>query len=221
MENFRDYIFFILKLIPPIALVAAIYAFLKTRRRRNLIAMTTSLGLSFSSRGPDVLTLESTGINLFNKGSYKKTSNLIKWNVSRDINAQIFDYFYKILWHGRASDHYVTVTLINLQKPLPQFMLRPEYFSDKLAAIIGFDDIDINGYPEFSKKYFLKGKTRDEVMAFFSPEIAMFFARHPGWSVEVSEGFLACWKGELYLNAEDYQMFMEEVKEMASVLLRK
>jgi hypothetical protein len=224
MENLRDHISFILKLIPLIVLFAAIYVFIRNRRERNLKTLTMSMGLTFNPKGPDIHILESTGIKLFNRGVSKYTSNLINWNIFGDICAQIFDYSHKpvIGYFSKYScRHYITVMLINLQKPLPQFVLRPEYFSDKLAEFFGFNDIDFNAYPEFSKKYFLKGKNRDEVMAFFSPEILMFFARHPGWSVEVSEGFFACWKGERYLNAEDYPTFMEEVKEMASVLLRK
>jgi len=60
--------------------------------------------------------------------------------------------------------------LIKLSIKLPDFYLRPENISDKIAAKFGFNDIDIEQYPEFSKKYYLLGKNKAEVLSFFTPE---------------------------------------------------
>lgn len=179
-----------------------------------MAALASSMGLPFSMKGPDIGMLESTGINLFQGGWSRHTVNLIRWNVSGDIPAQIFDYRYKQKFGRSNADINVSVALVNLAKPLPPFMLRPEEFSDKLAGLAGFDDINIGEHPVFSKKYFLKGGNKDDVKALFSPEIIMFFETRSDWCVESAEGFLAFWKGIGYLKSENYPVFMEEIKEI-------
>lgn len=220
MDLTQDYIFFILKVIPPILIVAFAMNYYRNTRVRDMREMAASLGAHISLKGPDIGELESTGINLFMTGTSRYTENFFTCPVSGDISARIFDYRYKVP-AKRSIEGNMSVALIDLRKSLPRFMLKPEEFSDKLAALVGFNDIDFDSYPEFSKRYLLKGADKDGVRNFFPPEIIMFFEKRTDWCAEAAGTFIAFWKGPGYLKPENYPPFIEELKEIVPILLKK
>jgi hypothetical protein len=77
----------------------------------------------------------------------------------------VFDFGY-----GRGSRrHAETVaTLESARLSLPPFALRPERTIDRLIPTIGRQDIDFEGAPAFSRRYFLRGDDEDAVRSLFT-----------------------------------------------------
>jgi hypothetical protein len=87
----------------------------------------------------------------------------------------VFDFGY-----GRGSKRHEE-TVVTLESPrlsLPAFALRPERTIDRLIPTIGRHDIDFEGAPAFSRRYFLRGDDEGAVRALFTPERLGALERH-------------------------------------------
>ena len=67
--------------------------------------------------------------------------------------------------------------------------MRPEGMFDKIGSAIGFQDIDFESHPEFSKMFVLKGD-EDQIRRYFVPSILEFFEQYGGMNVEAKQGAL-------------------------------
>jgi hypothetical protein len=68
-----------------------------------------------------------------------------------------------------------TMVAYRLSAPVPEFMLCPETMLWRLADKVGYSDIDIEGAPDFSRRFFLHGKDQTAVRALFRPEVTQAF----------------------------------------------
>jgi len=117
-------------------------------------------------------------------------SELLKWGHSRSVGNLIsgnikgrewkaFDYNYTT-GSGRSShQHCQTIFVSRLRVSAPAFVLGPEGFFDKLGDIVLKQDIDFESYPDFSKKYCLKGQDKDAVKGLFNPELIKLIENTP------------------------------------------
>ncbi len=88
--------------------------------------------------------------------------------------------------------------------------------SDKLKAKLGWEDIDIPGETEFSEKYYLSGKDKEAVLAFWTPErIARFKPAHGG-TMEANGKYLALYKFSVKIDGKTYPAFIEDAKAVAA-----
>lgn len=167
-----------------------------------------------STQSPNIQALENISHPLFLKGHLKKAENIIY----RDFNNKklfFLDYSY-VVGGGKNSKRYsMTISLLKLNNSYPDFVLRPENIIDKIGSFIGFDDIDISGFDEFSKKYYLKGKNKDMVLSFFTPERIMVFEKKLGFYVELSNNILVIHKNRI-IPIKDYAYFVDEIINLIS-----
>jgi hypothetical protein len=56
----------------------------------------------------------------------------------------------------------------------PEFVLEPEGFLDDLIEVEGFSDIDFDQFPEFSRKWLLRGPQEQAIRDFFRPPVIHF-----------------------------------------------
>jgi hypothetical protein len=64
-----------------------------------------------------------------------------------------------------------TIVAFKFDSPVPPFMLCPENVLWHIAEKFGYKDIDIDGAPEFSRRFFLHGDNETAVRALFKPEV--------------------------------------------------
>ncbi len=74
---------------------------------------------------------------------------------------------------------------------LPNFTLRPENLFHKIGQVFGYQDIDFDSHPEFSKRYLLKGENESEVRSTFSADTLAFYESDQKLSTE-DAGRRAC-----------------------------
>jgi hypothetical protein len=70
-----------------------------------------------------------------------------------------------------------TIVAFNMKTALPTFMVCGENVLWRLADKVGYSDIDIDGAPDFSRRFFLHGKDEAAVRALFKPEVTQAFAQ--------------------------------------------
>ena len=68
-----------------------------------------------------------------------------------------------------------TVVAFKFAAPFPSFMLCPENLLWRLADKVGYSDIDFEGAPDFSRRFFLHGQDPEAVRALFKPEVTQAF----------------------------------------------
>ena len=162
--------------------------FHEKKRREQLQAAAEEMGLTFFPEGDPVLMDRLGGFKLFNQGRSRKMKNLIQGD-SGEVTIAIFDYQYTTGSGKNSNTHNLSVAAI--QSPelnSPDFTLRPEGMFDKLGSALGFQDIDIETHPDFSRMFVLQSSNEDAIRKFFTPKLLEFFESKPGISVEARPG---------------------------------
>ncbi len=198
----------------------ALAYYLRLRRRQALAALAASMGLEFSTEGPDAAYLEGTGLSLLRSGRRRAAENLLRTRVPAG-ELMLFDYSYVTGSGKNQSTHSFTVALFECGGlTAPDFDLRPENLLYKLGELVGFKDIDLPAFPVFSDKYRLTGADEAAIHMFFTPERAAWFERNQGLYVQGAGRFVLLCKGERQLPPDAWQGFLEEAKVFAAEVLK-
>lgn len=183
------------------------------KRTEAMRAIAESLEMEFVAEKCDPNTLGLDGIDLFKKGRSRKVLNLIK-GTFEDTNAFIFDYHYVTGGGKNSSHHSQTVIAYEICSKdgfqLPQFTCKPERFFHKFADMFGFEDIDFEQYPEFSKAYRLKGENEDSVRKIFNETVIRQLEAEieQRWNVDGSGEWLVIHKNDRIIKPEDCPQFL-------------
>lgn len=169
------------------------------KRTADLQAVAQQLRLQFSPRGDDSIAPLLANLELFDYGQ-GKVSNLMRGQVTRNsqpITVAIFDYQYTI---GADRDY----TNVNYEQEavsvsshsnvecfsqtvlvfydesinLPGFNLRPERLMDKMANLVGIEDINFRDFPVFSNRYRLDAVDVSAIRDLFQPNLIKFYESH-------------------------------------------
>lgn len=188
--------------------------YLRAKKRTEAMrAIAESLEMEFVADKCDPNTLGLDGIDLFKKGRSRKVLNLIK-GTFEDTNAFIFDYHYVTGGGKNSSHHSQTVIAYEICSKdgfqLPQFTCKPERFFHKFADMFGFEDIDFEQYPEFSKAYRLKGENEDSVRKIFNETVIRQLEAEieQRWNVDGSGELLVIHKNDRIIKPEDCPQFL-------------
>jgi hypothetical protein len=189
--NVGQLFFVILMISGSLALVAGIMWLIhhyEKKRSEALRAIAAELGLEFSATQDDTLLANVQVFSLFNKGRSRKMKNMMK-AATELAQLTIFDYQYTT--GGGKSSHTHRHTVVAMQSDSlsrPSFTLRPEGLFDKIGAAIGFQDIDFDDHPEFSKSFALKGENEQAIRHFFDAKMLELFAKRKKICVESRPG---------------------------------
>ena len=69
---------------------------------------------------------------------------------------------------------------------LPSFTLRPENLFHKIGQVFGYQDIDFDSHPEFSKRYLLKAENESDVRHAFGTDVLSFYESDQKLSTEAA-----------------------------------
>ena len=183
------------------------------KRTEAMRAIAESLEMEFVAEKCDPNTLGLDGIDLFEKGRSRQVLNLIK-GTFEDTNAFIFDYHYVTGGGKNSSHHSQTVIAYEICSKdgfqLPQFTCKPERFYHRFADMFGFEDIDFEQYPEFSKAYRLKGENEDSVRKIFNETVIrqLEAESEQRWNVDGSGELLVIHKNDRIIKPEDCPQFL-------------
>ena len=92
--------------------------------------------------------------------------------------------------------------------------MRPEGMFDKLGSAMGFQDIDFDTHPEFSKLFVLQSSNEEMVRAFFKPSLLEFFETKKGVSVEAQTGTMFFHRPGRRVKAEQLKDLLSEAYEV-------
>ena len=85
---------------------------------------------------------------------------------------------------GTKTGKHQTAAIVELGKPAPVFVLRPEWVRDKLKSRLGHPDINFDTDTGFSSRYFLQGDSGDAVRTIFNDRVRNRLSGEQGLWVE-------------------------------------
>jgi carbonic anhydrase len=91
-----------------------------------------------------------------------------------------------------------TMLHIHSKKEIPKFTLDKEGIFEYIYHFAGYKDINMEKHPDFSKRFYLSGKSEEKIRDFFTDELILFFESNAYYHIEATkEGLLVIGKERL------------------------
>ena len=136
-----------------------------------------------------------------------------------EIRTRIFDYEYTVSAGNSHQKFQRTVFFFNSKKlGLPEFRMQPEKFIHRLAAWLGWNDIDFESHETFSKQYHLTGADEDHIRDTFTDDVLHYFSFQNGWCVEGLNYYLIIYRNDNLLKIEEIDKFYHTANEIYRLL---
>jgi hypothetical protein len=160
------------------------------KRREQMEATAQQMGLNYLPDGDANLLGQLQDFGLFNTGRSRKMKNLIQGD-SGEVKIAIFDYQYTTGSGKNSTTHKMTIAALQSSElNCPHFTMRPQSIFDRFGSMLGFQDIDFDTHPLFSKSFVLQGTDEETVRHYFKPALLTFFENQSGISVEAQPGMM-------------------------------
>jgi len=186
-------------------------------RGRGIRRLAASMGMKFSGRAP--YDLGETGLDVLTSGTDRALKNQLSGLGAAGAAARFFDLEFSSGYGRNKRTESLTVALFEFPKQLfPAFALRKEGLFDKLAAGLGWEDIDIRGAEGFSGRYYLSGKDKGAIQAFWTPRRLSAFELPARAMLEANGRYLAFYRRSASVSAGNYPKFIEEATSAAAAL---
>jgi len=181
----------------------------RKKRRETLAALALEMRWTFLPDGDDSLRSSLAGFHLFSSGHSKRVSNVLRGSTEHG-GAAVFDYQYTTGGgKHRHTHHFTVLSMSHGGRTLPRFALRPEHVWHKIGAVLGYKDIDFENFPEFSKKFLLRGDDEMEIRRLFGARLLAFFEKNPGLCMEGEAGSFILYRDGKQLKPEEIRPFLE------------
>ncbi|SEB51167.1 Sulfate permease, MFS superfamily [Tenacibaculum sp. MAR_2009_124] len=147
-----------------------------TKRQKSLSKISIELGWSYKNFPEEVTQIPEFGY--FKTRQINKVSNIL----SND-NCTLFDIEFS---EGELFAQQVikaTMLHINLEN-IPKFTLDKEGLFEYIYHFTSFKDIEIENHPDFSRRFYLSGKNKSEILDFFNDDLILFFESNNYYHIE-------------------------------------
>ncbi|MDA9312741.1 SulP family inorganic anion transporter [Vicingaceae bacterium] len=114
--------------------------------------------------------------------------------------------------------HKHTVLILSSSIAIPRFRLDKERIFDRIAGMAGFEDIEIEGHIDFSRRFKLKGKNVKKIKAFFNNDLIVFFESHPYYHLESDGKNILILKGNRIASISEVKALAMYGKELVEKL---
>jgi hypothetical protein len=190
--------------------VGVVFAARHERNRAEAIGrLAETMGLMFQPKAELDAVRALGDVQLFERGRSRRAKNVMTGRIG-DRQAAVFDYWFTTGGGKSQQTHSQTVVLLPGAKPsYPDMQMAPENPLIRIAEVFGYQDIDLDSHPEFSRRYLVRGADPDAIRAALYPTAASYFAEHEGWTVEVKSGHVAIYRANDRPKPEDLPMFIE------------
>ncbi len=202
-------------IIPVVAAAIGVVVYFNYRweqqRTERLRQAADELGFEFSPAGDSVLESWLAKFRLFSQGHSRKLWNVLRGRTA-DLDVAVFDYKYTV-GSGKNARTYKTSAACFRAEDLavPEFGLRPEGFWLRVgAAVFGFQDIDFDTHPKFSRNYLLRGPDEEAIRAAFTPTVLDYYEDRPGLSTEGAGNVLLFYRHGVRIDPADVRAFLED-----------
>jgi len=192
----------------------------KKKRREGLEQYGMETGFLFSEKPDDALAAHLAEIH-FNVAQLEyspRYSNVLQGSAGGG-DAVIAD---RTVGSGKNQST-TTIVAFNMKTALPRFMVCGETLLWRLADKVGYSDIDLDGAPDFSKRFFLHGEDQAAVRALFKPEVTQAFEQLDTkihFSVSGSGPWLVVYRPGRLIPVQQLRDFLQPAESLANAFRR-
>ena len=207
-------LFYILVAIAAVG-VAVVGWYLGHKRREALAKLARELGWRF--RPDKDGSLGGYGrFGLFGQGRSRYAYNTLSGSVEiggKSYDIQMGDYRYTTGSGKNQHTHHVSYLLATVPFPMvPDVDIRREGLFDKLAAAVGFDDIDFES-AEFSDKYHVKSPHKRFAYDLVHPRMMEFLLKVEAPAIQIRDRDVLLTPTDLHWDAEGFRRKLWWVRE--------
>ncbi len=184
------------------------------QRALQIEAVAGELGFESLPIPSDGRLAELQRFELLRRGRGNKAKNFLH-RSSSDVDVLMFDHQYTVS-SGKNSHTYrqSVVTIRSEQLSLPGFVISPEHFFHRIVTALGYQDIDFAEYPQFSKKYLLRGSDEAAIREALQSVNLDRLVEFNGICIEVAGNQLLVWYGGKRSKPEDLRKLFEKAFEI-------
>lgn len=162
----------ILILVLLAVIAGVIWSYLAAKKRREMLRQFAfENGLEFTASPGDVHRKYQI-FDPLDAGHSRSSQNLIHGRRG-ELDWEMFDYRYVTGSGKNRTTHRYGIAAARIPLALPPLTIRPENFLDRIAAAVGFDDIDFES-DEFSRAYHVKCSNRKLAYDIIHPQMIEF-----------------------------------------------
>ena len=207
----------ILVIVGVVLLIGGIWALarhLEKKRTAALRAEADGMGLEFYANGGDISPPGLSQFDLFSRGHTQRVKNAMVGPLG-GAEVAVFDYKY-VTGHGKhRTTHNQTVVMFDMAgADLPNFILKPENIFHKIGGVFGYQDIDFDDHPKFSKQYLLRGGDEEAIRAAFGEEVLDHFDLYKGLCVEAGGQRLLVYRGSRPVKPAAIRGFVDDARDV-------
>lgn len=210
--------------IVTLSCLVALFFWQRARARQRTEALerlASEMGFAFEPEA-DLDQLRALGdLPLYGHGRARHARNALTGRVDHD-EIKVFDYQYTT---GGGRDQQTwrqTVVLFpGSAHALPDFVLAPENVLHRIGQLFGYQDIDFDSSPAFSRLYLLRGPDETAIRSAFDVSALAFFAERPGWSVEARSGSVCVYRAHRLCAADQLRALVDDARAVLRALRRE
>lgn len=177
----------------------------KTKRQKSLEMVASDFELSFdpfSERG---------GVFLENFIYFKtkKVEHIFNQLSAKNKPYHLFDITFS---EGEFIAKEVvrsTMLFIKTSPNVPVFTLDREGLLERLYALTGYKDIDIEAHADFSNRFYLRGENERDIRTLFTDELVLFFESNAYYHIESSKDGLLVFSKERVASIKEIKALLD------------
>lgn len=168
---------------------------LARKRREELAAWCQQHDFEFSGERYDRMDSRYPAIQCLQNGRSRYAFNIISgtWDGQNALLA--FDYHYVTGSGKHRQTHYLSVVILGVPFDLKPLVIRPENILDRMAAFFGYEDIDLEDSPEFSRRFHVKSPDPQWARQVLCPGLVDLLMQSSKYSVQMDGPLVVVWQG--------------------------
>lgn len=199
---------------------AIVYLAVQQQKKRTaaMKAVADRLGWGFQEKAPMQVIPGPERFGLFSEGRSRTIRNFFAGEMD-GMRAAVFDYSYTVGSGKHQQTWNQTVVYLDAGTlDLPSFSLRPENVFHRIATVFGYQDIDLQSRPDFSRKYLLRGPDEGAVRAAFQDDVMEFYEQRPKCCSEAQGQQLFFWRAGKIVPPEQVPALIDEGRHLLARL---
>ena len=192
--------------------------YLSYRRTKAIEAIAPQLNLDFVGDGHQQIPAVVQSFNLFSKGRSRQVSNVLR-GLHNGQDVFVFDYRYTTGSGKHRRTYSYTVALVQVDGlVMPAFSLVPKTLFHTIGGWFGYQDINFEGYPLFSKQYLLRGSDEVGIRQQFNSRVFPFYESKHRTCTEGLGHTLIYYRTGGKLHPQEWASLVNQAQQVAELL---
>ena len=168
----------------------------ESKRRNALSALAVKMGWTYCAG--DVIGIpQRYGLfDCLNTGHSQRASNVMEGRFG-DLDLRGFDYRYTTGSGKDETTHNLSAVIAQAKYPLKQIFIRPEHFGDRVAGMLGFEDIDFE-WDEFNRAFYVKAADKEFAYDVINQKMMEFLMDNRGWTIQIAGMDMIVYTGSVF-----------------------